>query len=41
MAFRLRPWRFEPGVYRYRSIEEANRSREKREAEIIQTKNPR
>lgn len=40
MAFRLRPWRLEPGVYKYRSIDEANRSREKREAEIIQTKNP-
>jgi hypothetical protein len=28
LAFALRPWRYPPGVHKYRSIEEANRARE-------------
>lgn len=40
MAYRLRPWRFKPGVYKYRSIEEANQSRERWESEMIQSKSP-
>lgn len=35
MAYRMRPWRFVPGVRKYRSIEEANRSRARWEAEAI------
>ncbi len=27
-AYRLRPWRFPPGVHKHHSIEEANRLRE-------------
>lgn len=38
MAYRMRPWRFMPGVHKYRSIEEANRSRARWEIEAIQSK---
>ena len=31
LTFALHPWRFEPGVRKYRSIEEADRNRRKRE----------
>lgn len=31
LAYGLHPWRFEPGVRKFRSIEEANRHREERE----------
>jgi hypothetical protein len=27
LAYHLHPWRFEPGVYKFRSIEEADRHR--------------
>ncbi|MFW6012520.1 MAG: hypothetical protein ACOC92_02295 [bacterium] len=27
LAYRLSPWRFEPGVYKFRSIEDANEHR--------------
>lgn len=35
MAYRMRPWRFVPGVHKYRSIEEANLRRARWEAETI------
>jgi hypothetical protein len=31
LAFALHPWKLEPGVHRYRSAEEAHRSRRERE----------
>jgi len=31
LGFSLHPWRFEPGVHKYRSIEEADRHRRERE----------
>jgi hypothetical protein len=32
-AYRALPWRFPPGVHKYRSIEDANRAREQWEEE--------
>ncbi len=31
LLYRLRPWRFKPGVYKYRSLEEAKAGREAQE----------
>jgi hypothetical protein len=31
LAYALHPWHFEPGVRKFRSIEEANRHRQERE----------
>jgi len=31
LTFALHPWRFEPGVRKYRSVEEARRHRQERE----------
>ena len=31
LGFALHPWRLEPGVHKYRSLEEANRHRRERE----------
>jgi len=31
LAYKLRPWHFEPGVRKFRSIEDANRVRNERE----------
>ncbi len=35
IAYNMRPWRFPPGLYKFRSLEEANRHRTKWEAEMI------
>lgn len=35
VAYRMSPWRFEPGVHKFRSIEEANRRRAEWESELI------
>ncbi len=31
LAYALHPWRFEPGVFKFRTMEEANRHRRERE----------
>ena len=38
VAYRMSPWRFEPGVHKFHSIEEANRSRVEWETRSIREK---
>lgn len=38
LAYQLHPWRFEPGVYKFRSLEEANRHRQARERRLVRTR---
>jgi hypothetical protein len=35
LAFALHPWRFEPGVRKYRSVEEAHRRRQEWEKQQV------
>ena len=35
VAYRLCPWRFPPGVHKFRSIEEANARRDEWESQMI------
>jgi hypothetical protein len=41
LAYRLRPWHLTPGVRKFRSVEEANRHREEREAAEVAGAEPR
>ena len=38
VACRMSPWRFEPGIHKFRSVDEANRSRAAWETRLIREK---
>jgi len=38
LAYALHPWHFEPGVYKFRTIEEANRHRQERERRQVRSR---
>jgi hypothetical protein len=38
VAYRMSPWRFEPGVHKFHSIEEANHRRAEWESQMIREK---
>lgn len=40
LAYELHPWHFEPGVRKFRSLEEANRHRRERERRAVRKAAP-